>query len=570
MAENVQAEAGRGDVEDWRSRDWSLLPPSERLITLPLDIPDRTLGWGVVAWITDNLIQPNGEFAGQPFRCTEFQVRFILHFYAVNEQGDFVYNEGVRRLAKGSGKSPFAAVLALAELLGPVMFDRFDDDVPGGCVGRKRPLSWVQVVATAEEQTKNTMRMVRAMVNHKACRLKQRFELDVGKTYIEVPDGSKLEQITSAWTTAEGNEVTFVVSDETEHWEPSKGGPQLYETLLQNVAKTNNARLLQTSNAWEPGGESVAESTWEAWQEQEEGRTVAERRLLYDAICAPFNTSLSPDTGDGEVSLDEALAFVYQDCSWAALDNIKNTIWKPNYPQSRSWRFFLNRPVASEDSWCPTSVFMECHDPDRVVKQGEDVVLFFDGSKSNDHTALVGCCLSDGFVFTLGVWEPDEATGVIDADVVDRAVLAARDTYNVVAFWADVREWESFVKNKWRDDFVDSLLVWAVPHGKLPEPIAWDMRSKGYQFAQATEQCLDEIVNHRFAHDGHWELVKHVGNCRVKEYRGLWSVKKESPKSRNKIDAAVCMIGARMLYHVVKSSPEWERASSEVEWSFGW
>lgn len=569
MEEGVGEEAGVG--LDWRDRDWGLLPPSERLVTLPLEVPEFTLGWGVIRWVTNHLIQPNGPRAGQPFRCTEFQVRFLLWFYAVDEHGDFLYSEGIRRLAKGSGKSPFAAVVALAEFLGPVRFERFVEGVPGGCVGKRQPLSWVQVAATSEEQTKNTMRMVRAFVNHRGCHLKQDYGLDVGKTYIESADGCKLEQITSSATTAEGNEISFAVCDETEHWTPVKGGPALYETLSQNAAKSKSSRLLQTSNAWMPGDSSVAESTWDTWVAEQEGKVHSDRKpLLYDAIMAPHNTCMGMEPQPGEVPLTEALEWVYQDCPWASQENMLNTILKPNYPVSRSWRFFLNHPHDVENVWCPTGKFMECHDPERFVDKGEQIVMFFDGSKSNDHTALVGCCLSDGFIFTIGVWKPDEDAGVVDAEAVDAAVLQAFETYDVLAFWADVREWESYVKNRWPDLFADQLKVWAVPSGKLPAAIAWDMRSRAYQFAEATEQCLDEIVNHDFSHDGNWDLVAHVGNCRVKEYRGRWAVRKESPKSSKKIDAAVCMIGARMLFHVVRGSDVWEKRNRNVEWSFGW
>jgi terminase len=43
------------------------------------------------------------------------------------------------------------------------------------------------------------------------------------------------------------------------------------------------------------------------------------------------------------------------------------------------------------------------------------------------------------------------------------------------------------------------------------------------------------------------------------ERRGHVTVRKESPKSPNKIDAAVCVIGARMVYRALLASPEWER-----------
>lgn len=570
MVAGVGSEETAYRLEHWREVDWQSLPPSERLVTLPVRVPQLTLGWHVVRWISDNLIQPNGPRAGEPFCLTEGQVRFVLLFYEVDGSGAFVCNEGVRRLAKGSGKSPFAAALALAEMLGPVVFAGFDSRVPGGCLAVERDLAWVQVAATSEEQTKNTMRMVRAMVSHRNSRMRDRYGLQVGKTFLESRSGARLEQITSAATTAEGNEISFCVCDETEHWTPARGGNDLYETLVQNLGKTRNSRLLQTSNAWDPGEGSVAEETWNAWVLQESDRSVNFRRLLYDARMAPENTCLSPVVEPGMVGLDAALEFVYADCEWAALDNMKATIWKPNYPQSRSWRFFMNRPMVDANAWCPSGVFMDCHDPDRVVERGESVVLFFDGSKSNDFTALVGCCLSDGFVFTVGVWRPDEVSGVVDVDLVDRSVRAAFEAYDVVAFWADVREWESFVHTSWAEAFGDRLAVWAVPGGSMPKPIAWDMRSHTYQFAEACERVLDEITSGGFTHDGHWELVAHVANCRVKEYRGRWMVKKESPKSPRKIDAAVCMIGARMLFHVVRSSDEWQNRVVDAGWSIGW
>lgn len=193
--------------------------------------------------------------------------------------------------------------------------------------------------------------------------------------------------------------------------------------------------------------------------------------------------------------------------------------------------------------------------------------MFFDGSKSNDHTALIGCRMSDGHVFTLGVWAPDESTGIINFGKVDGAIDSAFAMYKVVAFYADVREWESYVKTAWPEKYGEDLLVWAVPKGKEPAPIAWDMRSHAYIFAEAAEMCYSEIQERGFTHDGNWDVSRHVGNARVHEVRGRFTIKKESPKSANKIDAAVCVVGARMVYRAVKASPEWEKRKNKGNWA---
>lgn len=535
---------------------------------MPDGIPEFTLGYEVLYWIETNLRQPNGPLAGRPFEPTREQARFLLWFYAVDEHGRWLYNRGVRRLAKGSGKSPFAAVMALAELLGPVRVAGFDPDVPGGVVGMPVSMPLVQIAATSEKQTQNTMRMIRAMAN-KRTPLAKKYGLDSGKTYIETPEGGKLEQITSSEGSAEGAEVSFVIGDETEHWTPGMGGPGLMETLTQNAVKTGS-RVLETSNAWVPGAQSVAESTFETWCEQQEGRTRATQGILYDARVAPANSVLHDSPEPGELSLTEALRFVYADCSWVTedtIDSIRNQIWASNYPVSRARRFFLNQPNAAENAWVTLQEWSVLADTSRALVDGEDVVLFFDGSKSNDHTALVGCCMSDGHVFTVGVWAPEESTGVVNFQAVDSAVHRVFDRFNVVAFWADVREWESYVKTSWPEAFGDQLLLWAVPKGKEPAPVAWDMRSHQYQFAEAAEMCFAEIQDGGFTHDGNWETSRHIGNARVNETRGRFSIKKESPKSANKIDAAVCVIGARMVYRAVKASVEWEQRSRKTSWA---
>lgn len=698
----------------------TLPAPRERTDTLPLGLPERTLGYHAAAWMMDNLIQPNGLKAGQPFIPTDRQIEFLAHFYALNHKGSFIYRQGIRRLAKGSGKgvtlltpiltpsgwrrfgdltvgdyvfhpsgkptkvtqvhpidqwdtwevevsdgtvltftgehlftvdefvgsskrkrrtldvramaregefnlrlpdvdkealrangvsegvlasfqngrtivgarqvppvdarcitveaedglylvgetmvvthnSPFAAAMCLFELLGPCRYDGFDRHEPFGVRAKPMSMPLVQIVATSESQTANTIRMVRAFCQKKGP-LARKYDLEVAKTFIETPGGGKLQQMTSSAHSMEGGEVSFVVGDELEHWLPAQGGPAMLQTIQQNAAKMGG-RFMGTCNAWVPGEQSSAEAVFEAWCDQEDGLTRGKTKILYDARIAPPNTVLTDEPEEGQVGLTKALEYVYEDCPWVNLESIKEQIWSPEYPESRSIRFFLNRPNAAEASWITLEEWTQLRKPDRKVEPGEKIVMFFDGSKSNDHTALVGCCMEDGHVFKIGHWKPEKPLGVVNVAAVDAGVRRAFDTYNVVAFWADVREWESFTRTAWPEDFGDRLIVPAVRGGMSASPIAWDMRSHAYQFAEAAETAFTEIQQQAFTHDGDSALGEHVSNCRVNEFKGRWSVKKESPKSSKKIDLAVCMIGARMLYRYVKSSKEWADMNKPV------
>lgn len=517
----------------------------DRLVTLPEALPELTLGWEVVKWATTYLKHPNGPRAGQRWRFVDSQVKFLLHWYAVNEDGEWLYRHGVRRLAKGSGKSPFAALIALAEFTAPVRLKDFDPAAPGGCVGKQVPMALVQLAAVSEAQTTNTMRHVRAMAP-KGSRLARDFGLDPGKTIIYRPDGGALQVITSAFESAEGAEPTFLVADETEHWHASNGGIEFNQTLDRNLRKSGS-RMLETCNAWEPGVASVAETSWDAFVAQEEGRTRGESSILYDARIAPPDTDLAD-----ERSLTDALRFVYGDCFWVPLNDIREAVWDPRTPPDKSRRFYLNQPTATKDAWVTQQQWSALARPDLTVEANEDIAMFFDGSKSGDATALVGCRLSDGHVFLIAAWEPGPDRELVPVAEVDATVALAFNTWNIRGFFGDVREWESFVKVSWPDAHKDELDVWAESaNSKDPQPIAWDMRNHVLDFTKACELMHAEIQQGGLTHDGNPVLTRHVVNARRRTNKWGISIGKESPGSPRKIDAAVCAIGARMVRRLV-------------------
>lgn len=530
--------------------------PTDRLETLPAGVPDLTLGWGAAKWASKYLRHPNGPRVGERWEFINSQLRFLLWFYAIDESGQWLFNHAVRRLAKGSGKSPFAGVMALIEFCGPVRLDYFDPDVLGGCVGKPVDMPLVQIAATAESQTANTMRMVRAMCQ-RGSRLQVEYQIDVGKTqFYKQPEGT-LEVITSSASAAEGAEATFIVGDETEHWKPSNGGPLLVSTLEDNLAKSGS-RMLETCNSWVPGTESVAETVFDAWVAQEDGRVDAEQRILYDARVAPADTQL-----DDRESLLEGLQHVYGDCFWVPLESIANRILSGKTRGDDARRKYLNQPTAVADAWVTQQDWSVLAAPETVVADGDEIALFFDGSKSRDATALVGCRLSDGFTFSLGSWEPQREGYNVPVHEVDAAVDAAMERFDVWAFYADVREFESFVKVSWPERYAEGLRVWAQQGGTDPQPIAWDMRSRTYLFVKAVELVEQEILGRTFKHDGDSVIARHVANARRHLTRMGVSLRKESRDSPLKIDGAVAMVGARMVRQQVLASKAWRERESK-------
>jgi len=66
-------------------------------------LPERTLGWQVVAWVTRYVRDPNDPEGKKPFIFTPEQLRFTLWWYAVDEQGEFRYRAGNLVRVKGWG-----------------------------------------------------------------------------------------------------------------------------------------------------------------------------------------------------------------------------------------------------------------------------------------------------------------------------------------------------------------------------------------------------------------------------------------------------------------------------------
>lgn len=541
----------------------ALLEPN--LVTLPEGIPEYTLGWHAVVWAREFLRQPNGPRAGQRFQFVQSQVLFLLWYYAVDENGRWLFHHAARRLAKGSGKSPFAAVHALIELCAPVRVLDFDKKAPGKVRGRPVDMPLVQIAATAESQTANTMRMIRAFAA-KGSKVVQAYNLDPGKTIYYKPGGGQLQVITSSASAAEGAESTFVVADETEHWTKTNGGHELSQTIDRNLAKSGS-RMLETANAWQPGEESVAQITFEAWQQQSEayakdlaaGKPATPPRILYDSRQA----SATIDLAD-EQQLMDGLRFTYDDCYWVDLEILRDRVWDPRTPPDVSRRFYLNQPSASSDAWLWQPEVASMLDTDKVIADKDVIVLGFDGSRSRakgvtDATALIGCRVHDGHLFNVGIWEqPDGPVGrdwQVPELEVDAAVRTAFATWTVVGFYADPAKWESYVA-KWEATFGAQLKV----KSTRDHPIEWWVTGgRKSLIIRATDQLHSAIINtseavaqaaargddqavREVTYDGDSTFTRHLLNARRRVDRIGVQIAKETPDSPRKIDAAFAAI----------------------------
>lgn len=508
-------------------------------------LPEHTLGWEIARWCSDYL-EPLG--ADQDvFEFTLEQLRIVLWWYAVDDEGKFIYRRrGVLQRIKGWGKDPLLAVLCLVEAFGPSRFAGWGSD--GEPVGRRCPQALVQIFALKQEQTSNTFDMFHVLVGDK---MRAKYGADVKLQIVRgCNNTARIEVKTSAFRSTEGNRCTFALLNETQHWLPQNNGQKLKNTVEGNTTKMKS-RYLAITNAYKPGEGSVAEDDREAFMKSLEGLTT-ETDVFYDSLEAPDDTPLD------ERVFKVLYNAVRGDSVWCDADEAWRSVLNPSRPTSESRRMYLNQVWQPEGNLFSSAEWKRI-ERKATLEPGDRIVLGFDGGKSDDSTALVAIRVSDGLMVPLLLEEkPLDLAGdwEVDRERVDSMVHRCFRDYDVVGFYADVALWESYI-HEWTLDYGERLVARASDRG----PIAWDMRGSRKRTVNLHEAFMAAILDGKVSHGGSRELAasfrRHVLNVLRKDTPYGVSFMKAGRESKKKIDmyaAAMLAFGAYRDYQTEMAS----------------
>src|SRR5690606_41938156 len=83
--------------------------------------------------------------------------------------------------------------------------------------------------------------------------------LGLGVTRVRTRNGV-LQPVTASASSREGQRLTAAILDEPHLWTATNGGHRLAGVLRRNLGKMGG-RSIETTNAWAPGEDSVAELT---------------------------------------------------------------------------------------------------------------------------------------------------------------------------------------------------------------------------------------------------------------------------------------------------------------------
>ncbi len=479
---------------------------------------NRTLGWHVLAWTADHLLQPDGPNAGRPWEYTIEQARIVLRWYAIDSKGAFRHRRGVLRRMKGWGKDPFLASLAAVELCGPCRFDGWAPDGSPKAVQHSAP--WIQIAAVSRDQTRNTMTLFPGMFSKDTI---AEYGVDLGKEIIYARGVGRIEAVTSSPRALEGGRPTLVVANETHHWLANNDGLEMAQAIARNLGKSRDGagRVMEITNAHLPGEGSAAELTYEAWRAAE-GKLSG---VYYDSTEAP-----KIDDFEDVDAIRAGLIAARGDSDWVDVDRVLNEILDPVTPETISRRFYLNQVTPAGAMWIPAEVWEERSQPAQIA-DGEQVVLGFDGSFNNDTTALVVVTVGEKpYVDVAGLWNrPPNAPSdwSVPIEEVEDRIRECAKRWRVREVACDPYRWSRSIQ------ILAGERIPMVEYPQRPE-----------RMMAATARFHEAVMSGAMTHSGDPDLALHVGNAVLKTDSRGSRIVKDHKGSPRKIDLAVAAVMA--------------------------
>jgi hypothetical protein len=467
----------------------------------------------VPEWVEAHCVIPDGDNRGRPFVLGDEQLIFMANHYTVKSSAKvgqkadaFEFRRSQLVRAQKWGKSPLIAAFVCVEGVGPALFDGFAvegdvyDCVDFGChcgwfyeyqVGEPMGRPWatplIQITATSEDQTENTYGVLRPMIELGP--LKDLIP-HTGEEFIRLPNDGRIDVVTSKANSRLGQRVTFAPQDETGLWVKANGGHKLATTQRRGLAGMGG-RAIETTNAWDPAQDSVAQRTYE---------------VVAKDINKDFRHPLSSLSFGDKRDRRKIFQFNYSGAPWVSVDNIEAEAAELMVKdRAEAERFFGNRVVAGSGAWLDFAAWTVKASPVEV-REGTPIALGFDGSDVDDWTGIRAETL-DGYQFTptyhdgrLTIWNPQEFNGRIPRLEVMAAFDELFDRYDVVRAYFDPPYWQSEI---------DAL------ESRWPKRVFRWETYRPSQMHSALERFKTDVFleSSTFTHDGDETVGTHIRNA---------------------------------------------------------
>jgi phage terminase large subunit-like protein len=438
--------------------------------------------------------------AGELMVLRPWQRRILGHVFARRADGRLRNRQALVGMARKGGKSAIGAGIGLAGLvLGPNGGEVYS------CAGDR-------------EQARIVFGTARRMV-----------ELDpelsgllkLYRDVIEFPKTGSVYRVLSAEAyTKEGLNPHLTIFDEV-HVQPSR---ELWDTMALAMGARVEPLLLGITTAGVRTDMSGQDSL--CYGMYQYGRRVATGEVTDPSFCMAWWEPRDPEA-------DHRVEPTWREANpgfgdLVDAEDFHSSVLRTPENEFRTKR--CNQWVASEQAWLPAGAWSAC-EYQRDIPDGADVVLGFDGSFSNDSTALAAVQLGEvPHVAVAAAWERPDGVGpewrvpILD---VEEAIRAACRRWQVVEIVCDPFRWARSYQ---------ILEGEGLPVVEFPQTPA--------RMTPATTRFYEAVVNQTVTHDGDPRLARHVGNCVLRTDSRGSRLAKDARHSPRKIDLAVCAVMA--------------------------
>jgi phage terminase large subunit-like protein len=477
-------------------------PPA--LLT-PVAAADRKRGDGALVseFIESLCVQVKdsiGGHAGEPIELRDWQRNLLDHIFARRSDGRLRHRIALVGMARKNGKSAIGSGIALYGLMmGP----------KGG---------EVYSCAADRDQARIVFGTARTMVEKSP-------ELSaVTKVYrdaIEVPEtGSVYRVLSSEAFTKEGLSPSLVLYDEL-HAAPND---ELFNVMQLGQAARKDSMMLALTTAGVKYDSTGRDST--CFRLFQYGEQIAKKEISDDSFFMAWWKSvdesdhreeknwIAANPGYGDINDPEDF-----------LSAVKRT------PEAEFRTKRMNLWVNAQEAWLPAGVW-DSLDQSEVIDEQTPVIIGFDGSFSNDATAIVAVTVEDQpRIEVIDVWEKkqtDNDDWRVPMTEVDAVMMQTCARLNVVEIVCDPYRYQREMEN------------WAA-NGL---PVVEYSSSSPARMVPATAKFYDAVGALELSHDHNPTLARHIDNCVIKYDRLGPRIVKEHRGSPRKIDCAVAAVMA--------------------------
>jgi len=452
----------------------------------------------VVSFVESFCVQSKGSEGGKIIRYRPWQKELTTSLFATNpETGKRKHRTALIGVAKKNGKSLLGSTWATYLLNA--------DPEPGG---------EIYSCASAKDQAKivfdETVKMIEA-----SPALSKRAR--IYKTAVECVTGTVYRAIAAEARTQDGINPSACIFDEV-HRQPSS---ELWSIVQMGMATRSQPLLIGITTAGD-GPEGLCWDLYDYGKRVQSGEI--EDSSFFFRWYEPANAKVSHLNRDAWQDANPGLGDYL---SWEAVEAESQQL-----PESDFRRLRLNQWPSGAGDWLPTGVWASRYTEREIEPGSVDVVFAFDGSFSDDSTALVAVTVEKvPHIMVIGHWEKplNNPHWRVPIDEVENEILRQAKIWKPREIVADPFRWQRSLQFLSRE---------------LGERTVLEFPQSPSRMVPATQRMYQSAVAGSFTHDGNRAMARHVGNAKLHQTSAGGQLRKTSKGSGQKIDLAVCAVMA--------------------------